>query len=44
MLLMEGKKVWILGLEEKVVINNKHETLKKYFKKQVMVFYLYLDL
>ena len=43
MLLMEGFPIRILGFENNVVINNKHESLKEYYSKQVMVVYLYLD-
>ena len=43
MLIVEGSMVKILGTEEDVQINNKHESLKEYFTKKVMVVYLYLD-
>ena len=42
MLLMEGMEVKILGLEERVKLNNKHENLKLFFKKLLMVVYLYM--
>ena len=43
MLLMEGQTVRILGYEKNVVVKNKHESLKSYFAKKVVVFYMYLD-
>ena len=41
MLLVEGCWVYILGFEEDFEVNSKHESLKGYYKKKLMVVYLY---
>ena len=42
MLLLEGKEVTILGFDSEVVVLNKHESFKNFFRKKLMVVYLFL--
>ena len=42
MLLMEGKRVKILGFDPEVVVLNKHESFKNYFQKNISVVYLFM--
>ena len=43
MLLMEGFPVTILGFDSEVEILNKHESFKNFFRKKLMVLYLFLN-
>ena len=43
MLLQEGQEVRILGFDPEVLVLNKHESFKNYFRKKLMVVYLYMN-
>ena len=43
LLLVEGCEAFVLGIEEDVVIGNKHQCLEPYSGKKVMVVYMFLS-
>ena len=43
MLLMEGVRGYILGFDEKFEISNKHEAMKQFNGKELMVIYMYIE-